>query len=295
MPSRPLPLLRALAPMLRFLRGVAVLALLPLAARAQAWEPALAAQFKWHDNATNADRAADILPAAQFLTTLSASQRRLLTPRDQLLFTARFSIEAWPRYDGLDRLAPGLGLVWQRKFGLGAYAPALRAEFSAEHALARESGRSANTGTAALVFRQRLTSAFTAQLGHEFARTDARDLAFDRTGRETSARLGWQSPTPWHFELTLGYRRGDVLVYSSPPRPDLVKKGKIITFSETFDRQGPFIAYYFPADTRSLALRASRSLDRTTTLGISLELRRTPHGDVEYRNRLFALSLQRRL
>jgi len=74
-----------------------------------------------------------------------------------------------------------------------------------------------------------------------------------------------------------------------------VKKGKIITFSETFDRQGPFIAYYFPADTRSLALRASRSLDRTTTLGISLELRRTPHGDVEYRNRLFALSLQRRL
>ena len=85
------------------------------------------------------------------------------------------------------------------------------------------------------------------------------------------------------------------LIGKARARPDLVKKGKIITFSETFDRQGSFIAYYFPADTRSLALRASRPLDRTTTLALSLELRRTPHGDVEYRNRLFALSLQRRL
>ncbi len=120
MASRPLPLRHAPARMLRSLRGVAFLALLPLAARAQAWEPVLATQFKWHDNATNADRAADILPAAQFLATLSTSQRRILASRDQLLFTARITLESWPRYDGLDRLAPGLGLVWQRKFGLGA-------------------------------------------------------------------------------------------------------------------------------------------------------------------------------
>ncbi len=252
-----------------------VLALASLSARAAALpgEPTLRTTLRWHDNATNADLPADILPAFETVTEATVSPRRLLGRDDSLLLGARLLAELWPRYDGLDRI--GLGLAWQHKFALGPYAPTLRAEFTGDTLAARERPRDALLGTATLAYRQRLSTGTTLRLAHEWARTDARALAFDRTGRETTAQLSHQLTPARALTLTARLREGTVQAYSTPPRPDLIAKGKILTLVTTFDRDRPFVAYYCEARTRSGELRASRALGPRLALTLAAE-RRTP-------------------
>ena len=149
-------------------------------------------------------------------------------------------------------------------------------------------------GAASAAYRQRLTPTLRLQLTYEIARYDARTLTFDRTGRESTAMLAWQSPTAWQFDFAVAHRRGDVLAYSSPPRPDLVASGKNLVFVDTFGRRSPLIAYYFPAVTRSAELGASRFLGRNLTLSVNASWSRTTHGPgAFYLNRVGSLSLQR--
>lgn len=250
-------------------------------------------RIAWQDNATNTEVAADILPAFQFQLAAARTHRIALSRDDALLLTGRLTAESWPRYDGLDRTALGLQVVWQHKFGLGAAAPTLRAEFSGDAVAARESGRTSRFGTATLAYRQRFAQLTRVELGHRWLRNDANDLAFDVTARELFARVSHQVGSDW--QLTLGARRrfGTALSYSAPPRPDLVKLGKPITFVTTFDRAVPWIAYYFDARTDALEFEASRLIGRKLALVLSAEYRETAHGNVIYFNRVVSVALVR--
>lgn len=278
--------------------STALLALLiapPLASStahgASAWQPAFSASALWHDNVTNADRSDDILPAFQTVTEVTASHRVLLGRNDSLLLGARAFADLWSRYDGLDRTAVGVSAAWQHKFGLGPYVPTVRAELTGDRSFARERDRSATAGSATLLFRQRFAALMRFQFAHEWSRTDARALAFDRTGQETSVQLGRQFGDAWDLTFTLRRRHGTVLAYSSPPRPDLLAKGKQLTFSPTFDRATPFVAYYFDARTIACALRATRTFGPRLALVLSAEIRDTTHGTESYQNRLFSAAL----
>ncbi len=191
----------------------------PTARGASAWQPAFSATALWHDNVTNADRSADILSAFQTVTEASTSHRHLLGRNDSLLLGARAFADLWSRYDGLDRTALGASAAWQHKFGLGPYVPTVRAELTGDRSFARERDRSAHAGTATLLFRQRFATLMRFQFAHEWSRTDARALAFDRTGQETSVQLGRQFGDTWDLTFVLRRRHGTVLAYSSPPRP----------------------------------------------------------------------------
>lgn len=263
----------------------------PIARGASAWPLTFSATAFWHDNVTNADHDADILSAFQTITEVTASHRHLLGRNDSLLLGARAFIDLWSRYDGLDRTALGASAAWQHKFGLGPYAPTVRAEITGDHSFARERDRSAAAGTATLLFRQRFATLMRFQFAHEWSRTDARALAFDRTGQETSAQLGRQFGDAWDLTFIIRRRHGTVLAYSSPPRPDLLAKGKQLTFSPTFDRATPFVAYYFDARTIACAVRASRTFGPRLALVLSTEIRDTTHGNESYQNRLATVAL----
>ena len=276
--------------------ALAFLALLlaaPHAVAAPFSTPVFSAATLWHDNVTNAERSTDILPAVQTVATVAASHRHLLGRNDSLIFDAQLRAEAWPRYDGLDRTALGTALTWQHKFALGAFAPTLRAELTADLLAARERDRSGRAGTAALVYRQRFAEVMRGQLGHEWSRTDTRALAFDRTARTSFAQLARQFGDAWELSLGARQRDGTVQSYSSPPRPDLVAKGKKITFVPTFDRATPDIAYYFDARTVSFELRAVRTLGPRLALTFSAETSRTTHGNQSYLNRVFSAAIIR--
>ena len=270
---------------------LALLLATPRASASPPWSPTLTASALWHDNVTNADRPADILPAFQTVATLAASHRHLLGRDDSLLVGAHAFADLWSRYDGLDRTALGASLTWQHKFGLGPYAPTLRAELAGDLLAARERDRSGQAGTATLVYRQRFATIMRAQFAHEWSRTDARALAFDRTGQETSAQLSRQIGDTWELAFAARRRHGTVLAYSSPPRPDLIAKGKQLTLSPTFDRATPLVAYYFDARTVAFELRATRSLGPRLALILAAETRDTTHGNASYRNRLVTAAL----
>jgi hypothetical protein len=251
-------------------------------------------RFAWHDNVTNAEQPADVLAAGQVLADFTAAHHLVLDRDNSAFLDARLRTEVWPRFDRLNRVFLGARATGQHKFGLGAYAPTLRLALSGDVVPAREADRAGLAGAASAAYRQRLTPTLRLQLTYEIARYDARTLTFDRTGRESTAMLAWQSPTAWQFDLAVAHRRGDVLAYSSPPRPDLVASGKNLVFVDTFGRRSPLIAYYFPADTRSAELGASRFLGRNLTLSVNASWSRTTHGPgAFYLNRVGSLSLQR--
>ncbi len=253
------------------------------AGSAQAGPWRFASEAIWHDNATNAERAQDLLSGLQWRTELQAAGQRLLGDGHRLRATAGLSTEVWPRFQGLDLIGLEVAAAWEFKPGLGPQRPVFEAGIEGGWTGARERDRSGSGGAGHVQVRQRAGSAWLFTAGHEWRRFDARGRAFDRTAREWSGRVEWTFAEGW--TLAAGGRRrvGDVVSYSRPPRPDLVADGKSISFVDTFEQETPWIAYYFEAETRSGALELLLSLGRSV-VGLTYEYRHTLHAGPGYNN-----------
>ena len=265
----------------------------PFAARAQDWAPNITTAATWQSNATNADRATDILAALQLRSEFSAARRLTFGGSDVLRLGGQLTAEAWPRYDGLDRGAAGIRASWTHKFGLGALAPTLALELAGDAFAARESGRAGRAGSATLVLQKRLDDSWRLSVAHERARYDARQHAFDRTGEETFARADYDFDRRWRLSATARHRHGGVLSYATPPRPDLLAAGKALTTVTTFDRNRPMVAYYFIARTVSGEAALSRALGDAAALNVAYEFRETEKGAIRYVNHLVTVGVTR--
>lgn len=276
--------------------GVALLlatALAPLAVRAQDWAPNITTTATWQSNATNASRTPDILAALQLQSEFSAARRLALTGSDALRGGGQLAVEAWPRYDGLDRAAAGIRIGWTHKFGLGPLAPTLALDLAGDALAARESGRAGRAGAATLALQKRLDDQWRLALAHERARYDARQPAFDRTGEETSLRADYDFDPRWRLSATARHRYGGVLSYATPPRPDLLAIGRVLAAVTTFDRNRPMNAYFFVAHTWSGEAAVSRALADATALNLTYEYRTTEKGAIRYANHLVSLGVTR--
>ncbi len=246
----------------------------------------------WHDNVTNAERPADLLAALQWRGEVGWGAQRLLPDGHRVRGSAGLRAEAWPRFEGLNVIAPGLGGAWEWKPGLGPHWPVLVAEAEGEWVAAQERGRGGFGAAGRISVRQRLGATWRLAAGHEWRRFDARAMAFDRTGREWFGRLEWNVGEAWTILVEGRRRMGDVVSYSRPPRPDLEALGKPITYVDTFEQDVPWIAYYFRAETRSGAAEVQRLVGRTT-LAWRHEYRHTLHAGPGYKNQLTSFRLSR--
>lgn len=260
-----------------------------------AWLPSAGTAAAWHGNITNANRPADVIGALRLGAEFGAARRQPLGRDDTLLTAISARAEAWPRFDGLDRAGAGARVAWQRKFGLGAFAPTLSLEGAGEWMGARESGRAGRLGLLALTARQRLAPAWVTRGRHELARHDGRAAAFDRTGGETTLALDWEVAAGWRLTASVARRRGDVLAYATPPRPDLLREGRATGLMTTFDRERPMMSYLVDARSLTGRLESAFTLDARQTLLLAAEYRETERGTVRYLNRNLSLALDRRL
>lgn len=253
---------------------------------ASSWR--LGTEVQWHDNVTNAERPEDLLPALQWSTELDGGIARNLRDGHRIQGRGGLRVDAWPRFEGLDFLAPVFSAGWEFKPGLGSHRPVFAAEFEGEWRIAREHARGGLGGAGRLSVRQRLGSSWLLTAGHEWRRFDAAGRAFSNTGREWSGRVEWNVGGDWTLAAEARERFGDVVSYSRPPRPDLEAIGKPITHVDTFEQDVPWIAYYFRARTRSGAVEVQRAFSRT---GVTLrhELRHTLHAGPGYRNQITTL------
>jgi len=247
----------------------------------------------WHGNVTNADRAADRLAALQWRTDISATTFRVLPGGHRVKAGWKFGVELWPRFDGLDAFTTGLAVGWSRKFGLGPQAPVLAMRASGEWVQTRETARSGRGGELALEMSQRWGDAWQGFAGVEWKRYDARGLAFNWAGRTYFLGLSRPAGTKWHLAAEFGWRDGDVISYTTPPRPDLVQAGKVLTLLDTFERAGPLLAYYFPAETASGGITLTRTAGPELRLYLRFEYRDTRHNAVRYLNQLSTVGFSR--
>lgn len=247
----------------------------------------------WNSNVTNAEVPGEDLSGLLWQTEVrtTAWQHRLRGQHVALHLGARSEI--WPRFQGLDRLAPGAFATWDWKPGLGPHRPVLHAAVEIEPAFAAESARRGLGGAGRLAVRQRLGTAWLLLAGHEWRRFDARDRAFDVTGRQWFGRMEAGASAGWRFAFEASGRVGDVVSYSRPPRPDLTALGKPITTVDTFEQAVPWIAYYFRASTRVTAFEVMRTWGHRTNLTLRHEFRHTRHKGQGYRNQITSLSLSR--
>ncbi len=246
----------------------------------------------WHDNATNAERPEDLLAGLQWRTDLHVGFRRTLPGGHRLQAAAGVRTEVWPRFEGLNLLAPGLAGVWEFKPGLGPHRPVFSAEGEGEWLVAQERDRGGLAGTVRLQLRQRIWTNWRLLAGGEWQRTDARGRAFDRTGRAGFGRVEWSPARNWTLAVEGRERVGDVVSYSRPPRPDLVAIGKPITFVDTFEQGSPWIAYYFPARTRIGSAEVQHTVGRLSW-ALRHEYRHTLHAGPGYRNHLTSCRISR--
>ncbi len=270
---------------------LAVLLLAPLLACAAGWAPTLTTTATWQSNASNADRASDIIGALQLRVDAASTHRFSLGRDDSLFLGARLEAEASPRFESLNRAALGPTLTYAHKFGLGPFAPIISVELASTGVAAHDARRSGLAGSAALAWRQRLDESTRFSLTYERARHDARATLFDRTGEEGSLGVSRELTPEWSLHATVRYRRGDVLAYATPPRTDLVALAKIRELNNTFGR--PFVAYSLDAHTLGGALALTRTLDPATTLTLGYEYRDTTRQPVRYVNHLVSVAVTR--
>ena len=264
---------------------------LALAGTPAGWAPNITTTATWNSNVTNASRSADVIGALQLRADFAATTRLALGTDDALLVGAQLGAEAWPRFDGLDRIALGPRLAWTHKFGLGALAPVFSVELATDGIAANESARRALAGSVTFALRKRLDDATRLALTHERAREDAREFVFDRTGAETALTVTRDFDEPWSLAFTARWREGVVQSYATPPRPDLVAVARVRVPNTTFDRS--FIVYSVDAHTLTGALALTRTLDASTALTFAYEWRDTTRGPLRYTNHLVSATLVR--
>ncbi len=253
----------------------------PLTA-AWAWQGTTGAV--WHGNVTNSDRASDRLAALQWQSELTGDFHRSLPGGNTVSAGLSLGLDLWPRYQGLDSLTIGPTVGFQHKFGLGAQAWVLNATATGGWGSVREANRSGLASQLQFEIRKRWGDSWQFALGTERARYEARHVAFDRSGRENYLRGEYQLNAVWHATVELRQRAGLVISYTTPPRPDLVQAGKILTLVDTFERPTPLLAYYFPADTRSASIELVRLLDPATSAYLRIEYGETRHNALRYLN-----------
>jgi hypothetical protein len=239
----------------------------------------------WHDNVTNAERTEDLLSALQWHTFVSTGNAWAFEGGHRLRASSQVRAEVWPRFEGLNLVAPGLTGAWEYKPGVGPNRPVFSAEGEGEWIAAHESDRGGWAGALRLRARQRIGDGWLLSAGQEWRRFDARGRAFARTGHGWFGRVEWIPGRDWSLAVEAGERVGDVVSYSRPPRPDLQAIGKPITFVDTFEQDAPWIAYYFRARTRSGVMELQRRLGRSS-LTLRHEYRHTLHAGPGYRNRV---------
>lgn len=253
------------------------------------WAPNITTTAAWNSNATNANRSSDVIGALALQADLASSARFALGSDDAVFAGAAVSTEVWTRFSGLNRISAGPRVSWQRKFGLGAFAPVFSVELAGDAVGARESARRARAGSVTAILRKRLDDATSLSLSHVRNREDARDTVFDRTAAETSLTVTRDLESGWSLTLAARWREGDVLSYATPPRADLVSLARVRAPNATFDR--PMVAYSLDARSLTGSLAANRALTETTSLTFRFEWRETERGPLRYVNRLVSAGI----
>lgn len=280
-------------------RLLAGLAALLLAGRLAAAAPSIPldtviTSLTWDDNLANADQAADRVGDTLLGARFSLDRTRPINGRDRLTFHAQIDFqEAWrhPKA-GEFRFEGGPG--WERKLGLGPFAPVLGADLRIGSIAGRDSRRTGLAGAALLRARFRLAATTTLDASQTFSDRGARHDLFEARVRESVLTLRHDLGADWQLTAEARWREGEVVSFATPPRPELAAIAAVIVPLDPTFGSGR-TAYAVDARSLSSALTVSRRLSQDYSLAVGLEHRTTRRGTLDYAARRWQISLRRDL
>jgi hypothetical protein len=264
-------------------------AVVTLTVRADNWAPNLTLTGTWDSNVTNANRSSDQIDTLLLKADALASRRFGVSRDDAVNLSFHGGADWFPRYNGLTAGALGLRGEWQHKFGLGPLAPTFSAEVAGDYIAAKETGRRGAATGLTFSLRKRFNDLTRVTVAYELARKDARYSVYDRLGREGSLELDRDLNETTRLTVGVRYRRGDVVSYATPPRPDLVSIAPDRLTVDTFGRS--MVAYSIDARTWTGRAALTRALDENSAIVIGYEYRDTDHSPLRYVNHLVSVAL----
>jgi hypothetical protein len=262
---------------------------LVLSSRADDWAPNLTVTGTWNSNATNANRGSDQIDTLILKGDVLASQRYGVGRDDSLHLGLHGGGEWFPRYNGLTTGNIGARGEWRHKFGMGPLVPVFSAELAADAVAAKETGRRGTAVGATLAVRKRFNDLYRGTISYEASRQDARYAVYDRTGHEGTIELDRELNERTRLTLTGRYRKGDVVSYATPPRPDLVSIAPNRLNVDSFGR--PMVVYSVDASTWSGRVALTRALDENAAVIAAYEFRDTQRSPLRYANHLVSIAL----
>ncbi len=247
--------------------------------------PALTLQTVWQDNITNADASPDKVSGLELRTLGSAEQRYALGRDDTFFLKADFSGEVWAKYSGLNAISAGPHLALRHKFGLGAYAPAIRLEVMATDAVVRNSYRSGWTEQVSLSYNQRFSEAWRFELGSDYSNFDARDALFSKRAVTVGTAATYDLDERWRLKAGLRYRNGEFISYASTIDNPYIANRYVHTYGTSF------YASKLRGHTWSYSIGIAPALAPYTALDFEFERSNTENALARYVNNIFSLSV----
>jgi hypothetical protein len=244
---------------------------------------------KYESNASNSDRSSDREEEFFLGTNLVLGTDGVLG-RDWR-WSARLEAEgeAALRFPDLSRIEAGPGFGIERKLGLGWQAPRLKLDglFTA-----RAEGQSEASGWRIAPSLELLVPV-TERWGVEarylpewfFADSDV----FDVTAHEVGAGTWFDFTPSTRLALNYAFRRGDVVSYATPPRPDIVAIRDVQSTSDAFDVNR--VDYRLDADRHSLEGALIQTLTEQLSLRAAYRWETTRESDLNYENHTFQVTL----
>lgn len=246
------------------------------------------------DNLTNADTAADRVDDVLLGARFALDQARSINGRDRVTFQAHIDLqEAWHHPKAGESLLGG-SLGWERKFGLGPFAPVVGASLGIDTVASHDSRRTSMMGSAILTGRFRLAQSTTVDVTQAFSDRRAKNDLFDARARESVLALRHDLGADWQLNAEARWREGEVVSFATPPRPDLATVAAVIVpLDPTFGATRT--AYAVDARSLSGSLALTRRLSPKYSLAAGFEHRTTRRGALDYTARRWQISLRREL
>ena len=255
------------------------------------------ASATWVENITRCPDPAAAHDAMVYDGTFEARWRNQISRDVSLHFEANAGIESCPRYDGLDRVLLGAQVAMQRKFGLGPFAPLLRATLSYTGSSYREKWLNGTRLLAGLSWSKRWNDNWQTVLTAEYMSNNGRAHVYDYRNRGLSFEAHYDFTERW--QLTAGLKRqwGEQMVYawlggSGASFPYDYDSWKNTTEVRTYGRD--WYAYSMDAHADSAWISISPALGGNRSLPLRLE-QTSVAGRVErYKVRMISLSFVQR-
>lgn len=267
----------------------ALLTLPAVPSHAAGWLATASTTATWDSNATRADHAGDRIAALDVLADVAATRRLSITRDDGLLVRLHVAGDAWPRYPTLSTAAVGAGLEWQRKFGLGPFAPLLRVGVAADAIAGRDHDRNGGNYVGTLALQKRATDLTTFEAAETLTRRDERIPVYDWNAAETSVAVRHSIGARTQVSLAAFWRHGGVLSYATPPRPDLIALAPVRELEDTFGR--PLVAYAIVARSLGARVGAAWAMNDAASVTLGYEYRDTRRAALRYVNQLVSASI----